>query len=195
MTTTRPVVCPTIGPGLSCPGTNKVRSEPIVGQRSPQPFEPARAFPPLSAAESPKLEPPRRSKPLHERASSPSTACCCASLKRLLTRQKCDTTARASHSRFHFASIRANWHWWFADFRCSALFALPLGTGGSPTSGAPRCSHSHLALVVRRLQVLHGAREARRRLGGAVGVPKLAWRVSRDYSDGGDAISLALCRR
>ena len=50
---------------------------PPLGQRSPQPFEPARAFPPLSATVEPKienfpihqitLEPPRGSKPLRER--------------------------------------------------------------------------------------------------------------------------------
>ena len=47
--------CPTRGPVLSCPGgTNKAKPGLRAGQRSPQPFEPAHAVPPLSATESPK---------------------------------------------------------------------------------------------------------------------------------------------
>ena len=70
------LVSRTIGPVLSCPGTNEVRSGSIVRERSPQPFEPVRGFGPLSATESPKFpdsptyfRTSRRSKPLHERAS------------------------------------------------------------------------------------------------------------------------------
>ena len=53
---------------------HKAGSGSMVGQRSPQPFEPARGFGPLSATEWDNfqihqltLEPPSGSKPLHER--------------------------------------------------------------------------------------------------------------------------------
>ena len=70
----------TLRPVLSCPGTNKARSGSRVRERSPQPFEPARGFGPLSATVEPKikrkkspihqitLEGPSGSKPLRERA-------------------------------------------------------------------------------------------------------------------------------